>query len=135
MISLSNTTEQTVASGQSITFNTVLSKTGCAECHRKNTGSVKLCAKNAIYQIEFTANVTGATASTPVQLTVQLGGDNLPETNMIYTPATAGAVGNVSVSFPVRNNCCDYDRISVVNTGTTDITVSANPLLFIHRIA
>jgi hypothetical protein len=135
MISLSNTTEQTVASGQSITFNTVLSKTGCAECHRKNTGSVKLCAKNAIYQIEFTANVTGATASTPVQLTVQLGGDNLPETNMIYTPATADAVGNVSVSFPVRNNCCDYDRISVVNTGTTDITVSANPLLFIHRIA
>lgn len=135
MISLSNTTEQTVASGQSITFNTVLSKTGCAECHRENTGSVKLCAKNAIYQIEFTANVTGATASTPVQLTVQLGGDNLPETNMIYTPATADAVGNVSVSFPVRNNCCDYDRISVVNTGTTDITVSANPLLFIHRIA
>lgn len=135
MIQLSNTTAQTVAAGQSITFDTTLLKTGCAECHRRNTGSVKLCAKNAIYQVNFNANVTGATAATPVQLNIQLGGDNIPESTMIYTPAAANAVGNVSMVIPVRNNCCDYDRVTITNTGTTDIIISANPTLFIKRIA
>lgn len=135
MISLSNTAAQSVAVGSPITFDTVLLKTGCAECHRKNTGSVKLCSKNAIYQLEFSANVTGATATTPVQFTVELGGDQLPESTMVYTPATESAVGNISVSIPIRNNCCDYDRVTIVNTGTTAATVSANPSIFIHRIA
>ena len=135
MIQLSNTTAQTIATGQSITFNTVLLKTGCAECHRRNTGSVKLCAKNAIYQVNFNANVTGATAATPVQLSIQLGGDTIPESTMVYTPATANAVGNVSIVLPVRNNCCDYDRVTITNTGTEDVIVSANPTFFIKRIA
>lgn len=135
MIQLSNTTAQSVAVGQSITFDTTLLKTGCAEYHRKNTGSIKLCAKNAIYQVNFNANVTGATAATPVQLNIQLGGDNITESTMIYTPAAANAVGNVSMVIPVRNNCCDYDRVTITNTGTTDITISANPTLFIKRIA
>lgn len=134
MIQLSNTAAQTISSGQTVTFNTALLKTGCAECHRKNTGSVKLCAKNAIYQVAFSANVTGATAGTSVQLALQLGGDTLSETTMIYTPATADAYGQVTVTIPVKNNCCDYDRVSVANTGTADITV-ANPILFIKRIA
>lgn len=135
MISLSNTAIQTVEVGKPITFNTVLSKTGCAECHRAGTGSVKLCAKNAIYQVEFTGNITNASGTDPVQLAAQLGGDTLPETAMIFTPGASSAVGNVSTSFPIRNNCCDYDRITIVNTGTVAVTVSANPILFIHRIA
>nr|DAP09071.1 MAG TPA: Protein of unknown function (DUF1619) [Caudoviricetes sp.] len=36
---------------------------------------------------------------------------------------------------PVANCCCDYDRITVVNTGTVPVIVSANPVLFVHRIA
>ena len=135
MIELSNTTAQTLSAGQSITFDTVVMKTGCAECHRANTGSVKLCAKNAIYQVYFNANVSGATAATAVQLGIQLGGDNISESTMIYTPATTDAVGNVSTVLPVRNNCCDYDRVTVVNTGTADITIQAYPTLFIKRIA
>lgn len=135
MIQLSNTTAQTIAVGQSVTFNTVLMKTGCAECHRKNTGSVKLCARGGIYQVTFSANISGATAATQVQLAAQLGGDTVAETTMIYTPATANAYGQVTITFPVRNNCRDYDRVTIVNTGTTDLTVAANPNLFIKRIA
>lgn len=136
MISLSNTTAQTVAVGQSITFDTVLlkSKNG-AECHRKNSGSVKLCAKCGTYEVHFGANVTGATAGTPVQLSLAIGGETINESTMIYTPATANAVGNVSTDIPVANCCCDYDRITVVNTGTEPVIVSANPVLFVHRIA
>lgn len=38
MIELSNTADQVLTAGQSITFDKVLLKTGCAECHRANTG-------------------------------------------------------------------------------------------------
>lgn len=136
MISLSNTTAQTVAVGQSITFNTVLLKSqNGSECHRKNSASVKLCARPATYEVHFSANVTGATAAAPVQLSIATGGEVLPESTMIYTPATANAVGSMSTDIPIRNCCCDYDRITVTNTGANPIIVSANPILFVHRIA
>mgnify|MGYP002769746876 CR=1 FL=1 len=135
MIELSNTTAQTIAVGASVTFNTVLLKTGCGECHRKNTGSVKLCAKGGIYQVYFAGNIGGATAGTPVQLNISLGGEVLPETTMIATPAAANDVNNVATTTTIKNCCCDYDRITLVNTGTTALTVGANPTLFVKRIA
>lgn len=135
MISLSNTTAQTIAAGQSLTFNTVLLKTRSrAECFRKNTGSIKLCASCAIYEVSFSGNISGA-AGTPVQLALALGGDILPETTMIATPSAANAANNVSVTTLVNNNCCDYDRVTIVNTGTTDVTVDANPIFFVKRVA
>lgn len=86
------------------------------------------------YMVSFHANVTGATAATPVQLALALGGDVMPETTMIFTPETANTVGQVSICLPVFNSCCDYDRVTVVNTGTTDIVVSANPMLAISKM-
>lgn len=136
MISLSNTTAQTIAAGQSLTFNTVLLKTRSrAECFRKNTGSIKLCASCAIYEVSFSGNISGAAAGTPVQLALALGGDILPETTMIATPSAANAANNVGVTTLVNNNCCDYDRVTIVNTGTTDVTVAANPIFFVKRVA
>lgn len=135
MIELSNTTAQTLAIGQSMVFDTVLLKTGCGECHRKNTGSVKLCAKSGIYQVYFAGNISGATAGTPVQLNISLGGEVLPETTMIATPAAADDLNNVATTVTIKNCCCDYDRITIVNTGTTALTVGVNPTLFVKRIA
>ena len=105
----------------------------CSTCHRKGTGSVKLNRSGA-YMVSFHANVTGATAATPVQLALALGGDVMPETTMIFTPETANTVGQVSICLPVFNSCCDYDRVTVVNTGTTDIVISANPMLAISKM-
>lgn len=133
MISLSNTTAQTLTPGQSITFNTVVLHTGCAECHRANTSSVKLRAKG-IYDVHFSANI-GATVAGVAQLSIQLGGDTVNESTMISTTAAAGDLNNVSTAIPVRNCCDDYDRITVTNTGTTTVTVGANPVLFVSRRA
>lgn len=133
MIKLTNTTEQTVAAGAALTFNSVLANTNCSTCHRKGTGSVKLNRSGA-YMVSFHANVTGATAATPVQLALALGGDVMPETTMIFTPETANTVGQMSICLPVFNSCCDYDRVTVVNTGTTDIVISANPMLAISKM-
>ena len=135
MIELSNDTSQTITAGSSMIFNTVILKTGNGECHRANTGSVKLCASGGIYQVYFSANVSGATADTSVQLSLALGGDILAETTMISTPSSANALNNVSTTCSIKNCCCDYDRVTVVNTGSVDVTIDANPTLFIKRIA
>lgn len=131
MISLSNTTAQTLTPGQSITFNTVALHTGCGECHRTNTSSVKLKYKG-IYEVSFSANI-GSTVVGVAQLAIQAGGDTLPESTMISTTAAAGDLNNVATTIGVRNCCDDYDRITVTNTGTTTVTIGANPVLFVSR--
>lgn len=113
MIELSNTTAQVIPAGQSITFDKVLLKTGCAECHRENTGSVKMRA-NGIYEVSFAGNISGAVAGTPVQLAFQLGGVTLPETTMVSTPGAANASNNVATSTLIKNCCGDYDIHKVV---------------------
>ena len=54
---------------------------------------------------------------------------------MIATPAVANDLNNVATTTTIKNCCCDYDRITLVNTGTTALTVGANPTLFVKRIA
>lgn len=132
MILLSNTTAQVIPVGQAVTFNTVLSKSGCGECSRGTTQSVKLC-KRGTYIVSFSANVSGATAATPVQLNIQIGGENRPETTMISTPAGANELNNISTTTAIERCCCDFSRVSVVNTGTTDITIGANPAFLIRQ--
>lgn len=133
MIVLSNTTAQTLAPGQAITFDDVVLHSGCGECHRRNTGSVKLRA-NGVYDVSFSGNI-GAEAPGPAQLAIQLGWATLPETTMISQTAAAGDLNNVATSTGVKNCCGDYDRITVVNTGTTPLVVGANSSLFIKRLS
>lgn len=134
MIELSNTTAQVLPVGQSIIFDKVLLKTGCAECYRANTGSVKMRA-NGIYKASFAGNISGATAGTPVQLAFQLGGETMPETTMVATPGAANASNNVATSTLIKNCCGDYDRVTVTNTGTTAVTVADNSAFIVRRLA
>lgn len=133
MIVLSNTTAQTLAPGQSITFDKVVHKSGCAECHRPGTASVKLRCQG-VYAVDFSSNVTSTVAGT-VQLVIELGGDPLNETTMKSTPAATGDFNNVSSGTKVRNCCGDYDRITVTNNGTIDVVVDANSNLRIGRLS
>lgn len=134
MIELSNTTAQTLSPGQAITFDQVIFKTGCAECHRANSSSVKLRA-NGTYEVAFSANIGATAAATPVQLSILLGGESIFDATMISTTAAVGDLNNVSKTVGIRNCCGDYDRIMVVNTGSTDVTVGAGSSLFIKRVS
>lgn len=134
MIELTNTVAQTIQPGQSVTFNTVVLHTGCGECYRRNTPSVKLRA-NGIYEVSFSGNISGTTAGTPVQLAIALGGIALPETVMVSTPAAANAFNNVSTGTFVQNTCGDYDRVTVVNTGTVPVLLSANMNFRVRRMS
>ena len=134
MIELSNTAAQTIAPGQSLTFDTVLLKTGCAEAHRNNSGIVTLKADCAVYEIHFAANVS-ATAAGTAQLAISLDGEPLIETTMINSIGTAGDPDNAATATLVKTGCGCCGKISVTNTGTTSVIVSANPALFVKRVA
>lgn len=134
MIELSNTAAQTIAPGQSLTFDTVLLKTGCAEAHRTNSGIVTLKADCAVYEIHFAANIS-ATAAGTAQLAISLDGEPLIETTMINTISTSGDPDNAATATLVKTGCGCCGKISVTNTGTTSVIVSANPALFVKRVA
>ena len=69
------------------------------------------------------------------QLTFQLGGVTLPETTMVSTPGAANASNNVATSTLIKNCCGDYDRITVTNNGTADVTVAVNSAFIVRRLA
>lgn len=136
MIVLSNSIAQTLAPGQSLTFDTIILHTGCGECHRPNSGLVNLRAQNGIYEVNFGANIGAESAAGEAQLNIMLDGSPLGETPMISTNTVAGDLNRVSSTTAVRTCCCGgADAITIANTGTTTITVGANPCLYVKRVA
>lgn len=135
MIELTNSVAQTIQPGQAVAFDRVLLHTGCGECFTERANnSVKLRNKG-IYEVQFSGNIASPTAGTPAQLAIALGGQALPETVMVVTTSAANAFVNVATGTFVKNCCCDFDRITVINTGTTSTLLSANMNLRIKRLA
>lgn len=138
MIELTNSVAQTIQPGQTVSFDRVLLHTGCkkgSECFTERANdSVKL-RNQGVYEVQFSGNIASATAGTPVQLALALGGKALPETVMVVTTSAANAFVNVATGTFINNCCCDFDRITVINTGTTPTLLSANMNLRIKRLA
>ena len=136
MIEVSNLTAQTLQPGQAITFDKLLHKSGNCECWSSQLPtSVKLRAGcNAVYDIEFAGNISGAAATT-LQLAIAVQGQPLVETAMNSTPSTADVPNNVATGTYLKMGCADLDRISVVNNGTAEVTVAPNSNLRIRRVA
>lgn len=137
IIQLSNNAAQTIPVGGQVTFNTVILKQGCGIGQRANSGTISVNGMGGLFEIGFSGNVGGPTAATAVELTIQYDGANLNETTMISVPVTAETEFN-SVStqtfVDIGNSCCATAQITVVNTGTTDIIIDANPTFFVRRI-
>lgn len=132
MIVVSNSTEQTLQPGQSITFDIVRLHTGNGECHRQGSSSVKLRCQG-VYDVSFSGNIGGSTDGTEVQLAIELGGEILPETTMKSVPAAVGDFNNVAKSTYVCSGCGDYSRVTVTNTGTAPVVVDQYTCLKIGR--
>ena len=133
MIVLSNSAQQTLEPGQSMTFDLTKLHTGCAECHREGSSAVKLRCKG-IYELEFHANVGGSVVGT-VALQMEIGCEVLPETTMIVTEDTVGSLTNVSAGTLVKNCCGDYDRVTITNTGTVAAVIAPNSAFIVKRVA
>lgn len=133
MITLTNPSAQTVQPGQVVTFTQVDNHTGCGECYRPGTNSVKLRAGGS-YEVTYAANVSNAVANQAIQLGIALSGVVMPISIAIEAPATAGTLTNMTRTIPVNNCCCDFDRITLVNSGTNPINLGPNPMLYIRRV-
>lgn len=132
MIVLSNSTAQTIAAGQTVTFDTVSLHTGNAECHRKGSSLVRLRC-NGLYEVNFSGNVTGIVAG-PVQLSISIDSTALPDGTMISTPAAVGDVNNIAKTTLI-SNCCGGGTITIQNNGTESVVLSAGSTLYIARKA
>ena len=131
---------QTVAANQNILFPTTTVPGSCSMVHRIGSGLVTLRGlgqqARARFQVWFGGNVAVSTGETlaPILLAITLGGETLPATQMIVTPAAVEDFFNVSASvfLDIPSGCCQ--SISVKNIGTTDIDVQ-NANLIIERVA
>ena len=131
---------QTVAANQNILFPTTTVPGSCSMVHRVGSGLVTLRGlgqqARARFQIWFGGNAAVSTGETlaPILLAITLGGETLPATQMIVTPAAAEDFFNVSASvfLDIPSGCCQ--NISVKNIGTTSIDVQ-NANLIIERVA
>ena len=52
---------------------------------------------------------------------------------MVATIVTDTDVHNIGIGFPLKQCCTDFDRVSIINTGSTAINVSAYPMLAIDK--
>lgn len=127
MIELSNSNAQVLSAGQSMAFDLVLLKVGCAECHRNNSGAINL-RNNKIYEVSFNCNIGATAEGQNAQLAITLDGSPLQETTVIVPTAAAGDLTNVFASTFISTCCCEGNNtVLLTNTGTTDINVAAYP--------
>lgn len=80
------------------------------------------------------ANVTTEAVGV-AQLSFAIGGDTLPESTMVRQITTANAFDSITISDLISVNCCDFDRLTVTNTGAVPVVISTNPLLYIKRVS
>lgn len=128
MILLTNSVDQVIPVGGSATFDMVVERTGCDECRKHSSSSIKLCRKGT-YTVSFGGNISVAAAGGIGQLSIALGGEPLLGSNMVNTSTNANERGNVSKTLPVNVGCCDFNRVSIVNTGANTLTLYAGPSL------
>lgn len=135
MIVLTNTLSQTLQPGEVVTFNDVTLHTGCGEFFRQNSGSIGLKACG-IYEVDFSANVGGTVAASPVELTIAIGDSPLLETEMISQPTDATTeFNNISSGTYVATANGVANTITVKNTGVNPIIIAPNPQLRVRRVA
>ena len=128
MIVASNSAVQTLAPGQSIVFDVTIMSNECSCCIRRS--SVKL-TRRGVHTITFSGNIGSTTEDTEAELSIEVGGETLPETRMISTSTAAGELNNVSTTTKYNVCCSSFSVVKVTNTGTTSVNVDANSSLVV----
>ncbi len=136
-----NSTVQTVASGQNVLFTeTPVSCKNGYVTHRDGSGNVTLRGITnqckARYKVSFGANIAVPSVGTPgaISLAISLDGESLNSATGTVTPAAVDEYFNVYVSVYVEvpRGCCT--TVSVENISTQAINV-ANTNLIVERVS
>ncbi len=128
MINSVGVATQTVAVNQNVLFPTDRVRTRSCQCgnrgwlaHDLGSGLFTL-TKGGIYEVQYNANVTSATAGT-ASLDLEINGEIIGGTRSIYTVATANALGNLSGNTLIRVPCGASYTISLGNNSALALTV------------
>lgn len=132
---------QTVAANSNILFTASNPRFGVRSVNwREGAGIISLAGASgqcrAQYLVDFTANIAVAAGGTvgPISVALSLGGEPLPASTAIVTPAAVGGFWNVRVQALVDARCGCCEQISVRNTSGTSIDVQ-NAVLIVERKA
>lgn len=134
MIELINTAVQTVPNGQSVVYNAVAARGGCAERHREGSAQVTLL-KPGRYLVTFSGNIAVPTGETvgEISLAMTYDGEVLGGSTMRVTPAAVEEYANVSKQHyvDVYCNCCV--NVAIQNTSGIPVLVD-NPNITAVRV-
>lgn len=127
-----NSVNQTVAVGETVRFDTTTVEPCSVVTHRKGSGIFNIKGGHK-FIVAFSANLSGATADTEVDLAIAINGEPVPYTTMAITPAVAGLFDAVSVVTEIATPCNCCTQISVENIGTTPVTVASANIVFVKE--
>lgn len=92
MVELSNTTDLTLAPGETATFDTVLFNAKCNKNEYFMKGGSAINVIPGVYRVFFNANVAGTVAAAPVEVAICFTGNPILGGTIETTPA--GAIGD-----------------------------------------
>lgn len=138
MLVLSNTTDVTLTTGQSLTFDSKR-QSGCSEYFPDSPSAQVFLKPNGLYLVDFSGTVTGTTAAAPVQLQLQVNASPVAETLRQVTITAAGDLHTLAFGTGVSTagNCCfniGSPSLTITNTGTNPITINAGSAFRIGRV-
>lgn len=70
----------------------------------------------------------------PIMALAQMAMNRI-SSEMVRQITTANAFDSITISDLISVNCCDFDRLTVTNTGAVPVVISTNPLLYIKRVS
>lgn len=126
MIELIQTNVVTVPTGQTVPFDEVAAKGGCAEMHRAGSPNIRLM-KAGRYLVTFSGNIAVPTGETVGEVSLGIVADNgiLSGSIMRATPAAVAEYFNVSSQhyIDVPECCGTVCCVNVAVQNTSDIPV------------
>lgn len=71
----------------------------------------------------------------PIQALAQMAMNRISSDPNFQRNPQANAFDSISLQDLISVNCCDFDRITVTNTGALPVVISTNPLFYVKRIS
>ena len=129
MLILTNSSRQKLGKNEVLIFDRQILHTGKWEQYRNESGLIELRARNAIYEVHFSADIYTNDAGV-AQLAIGVDGTPLAEA---YMTSSVDGLNNVAKTTAIKTND-DVVYISVINVGSTHVMVNHSSL-FIKRTA
>lgn len=136
MTELTNSAAITLPAGATAVFDSeFLSQrcNDCTTCSKNGTGVIKMCC-GGVFEVRFTGNIGVSAATGLAQLAIRIDGTDYPQGQIRSETATAGNLNSVERTFYISNCSCDCSRVSLVNTGTTPVTIGIGAILSVKKV-